>query len=83
MLINCCPSRASLQAFFNDNPSADNFGKVRGQIAEVKDIMVENIGTWELLACDARRPLARRAVARCATSKALRVMATTCALTCC
>lgn len=30
--------------FFNENPAADNFGKVRGQLAEVKDIMVENIG---------------------------------------
>jgi hypothetical protein len=30
--------------YFNDNPNADNFGKVRGQLTEVKDIMVENIG---------------------------------------
>jgi vesicle-associated membrane protein 7 len=30
-------------AYFNDNPNADSFGKVRGQIAEVKDVMVENI----------------------------------------
>ena len=30
--------------FFNENPNADNFGKVRGQLAEVKDIMVDNIG---------------------------------------
>jgi len=29
--------------FFNENPQADQFGKVRGQLAEVKDIMMENI----------------------------------------
>ena len=31
--------------YFNDNPSADAFGKVRGQIDDVKGVMVENIGT--------------------------------------
>jgi vesicle-associated membrane protein 7 len=30
-------------AYFNDNPNADSFGKVRGQIADVKEVMVENI----------------------------------------
>jgi hypothetical protein len=35
---------ADRMEFFNENPAADNFGKVRGQLAEVKDIMVENIG---------------------------------------
>lgn len=29
--------------FFNDNPAADNFGRVRDQLAEVKEVMVENI----------------------------------------
>jgi vesicle-associated membrane protein 7 len=29
--------------FFNENPGADNFGKVKDQLSEVKDIMVENI----------------------------------------
>ena len=29
--------------FYNENPNADSFGKVRGQLNEVKDIMVENI----------------------------------------
>jgi hypothetical protein len=38
--------------FFNENPAADQFGKVRGQLAEVKDIMMDNIGAetgerWE------------------------------------
>jgi len=30
-------------AFFNDNPAADNFGRVKDQLAEVKDVMVDNI----------------------------------------
>lgn len=29
--------------FFNDNPAADSFGKVKGQIEDVKGVMVENI----------------------------------------
>lgn len=29
--------------YFNENPGADNFGKVKDQLSEVKDIMVENI----------------------------------------
>jgi len=33
-----------MQAFFNDNPAADNFGRVKDQLAEVKDVMVDNIG---------------------------------------
>jgi hypothetical protein len=31
--------------YYNDNPSADNIGRVRSQIADVKDVMVQNIGT--------------------------------------
>ena len=30
--------------YFNDNPNADAFGKVRGQLDDVKGVMVENIG---------------------------------------
>jgi len=33
----------SRMEFFNDNPAADNFGRLRGQIDEVRDIMVDNI----------------------------------------
>lgn len=29
--------------YFNDNPNADNFGRVKEQLGEVKDIMVQNI----------------------------------------
>ena len=29
--------------FFNDNPAADSFGKVKNQIEDVKGVMVENI----------------------------------------
>ena len=29
--------------FFNDNPAADAFGKVKNQIEDVKGVMVENI----------------------------------------
>lgn len=29
--------------FFNENPNADSFGKVRGQLNDVKDVMVKNI----------------------------------------
>ena len=29
--------------FFNDNPNADSFGKVKNQIEDVKGVMVENI----------------------------------------
>ena len=36
------------QTYFNENPAADNFGKVKDQLAEVKDVMVENIGAWAL-----------------------------------
>jgi hypothetical protein len=36
--------RCIVQEFFNENPGADNFGKVKDQLSEVKDIMVENIG---------------------------------------
>ena len=35
--------RPARQTFFNDNPAADAFGKVKDQLAEVKDVMVENI----------------------------------------
>lgn len=35
-----CEDRMS---YFNDNPNADSFGKVRGQIEDVKGVMVENI----------------------------------------
>lgn len=34
---------ADRMTFFNDNPAADSFGKVKDQLAEVKDVMVENI----------------------------------------
>jgi vesicle-associated membrane protein 7 len=30
--------------YINDNPNADNFGKVREQLADVKEVMVDNIG---------------------------------------
>ena len=29
--------------YFNDNPNADSFGKVKGQLEEVKGVMVDNI----------------------------------------
>jgi vesicle-associated membrane protein 7 len=29
--------------YFNDNPNADAFGKVKGQLDEVKGVMVDNI----------------------------------------
>ena len=29
--------------FFNDDPSADSFGKVKNQLEDVKGVMVENI----------------------------------------
>lgn len=32
-----------LQDYFNDNPAADNMSKVKGQIEDVKGVMVENI----------------------------------------
>jgi len=35
--------RRARQTFFNENPAADAFGKVKDQLAEVKDVMVENI----------------------------------------
>ena len=35
---------SSQLTYFNTNPDADNFGRLRGQIDEVKDIMVQNIG---------------------------------------
>jgi len=35
---------ADRMTYFNDNPAADAFGKVKDQLAEVKDVMVENIG---------------------------------------
>ena len=34
---------ADRMTYFNDNPAADSFGKVKDQLAEVKDVMVENI----------------------------------------
>ena len=34
---------AERMEFFNENPAADNFGKVRGQLAEVKEVMMDNI----------------------------------------
>ena len=37
---------ADRMTYFNDNPAADSFGKVKDQLAEVKDVMVENIGAW-------------------------------------
>lgn len=39
--------------FFNENPNADSFGKVRGQLNDVKDVMVKNIGTCSSL-CSTR-----------------------------
>lgn len=36
--------RAPPSEYFNDNPAADAFGKVRGQLDDVKGVMVENIG---------------------------------------
>ena len=36
------PPRAP-QDYFNDNPAADSFGKVKNQIEDVKGVMVENI----------------------------------------
>ena len=35
--------------FFNDDPKADQFSKVRGQLNDVKDIMMENIGRFSVL----------------------------------
>jgi hypothetical protein len=59
---------ADRMTYFNDNPAADSFGKVKDQLAEVKDVMVENIGAWRRSAAarHARRPmpfLCRRATA--------------------
>lgn len=34
---------SSQLTYFNSDPAADNFGRLRGQINEVKDIMVQNI----------------------------------------
>lgn len=34
---------ASQMSYFNDNPEADSMGRLRGQIDEVKEIMVQNI----------------------------------------
>lgn len=34
---------AERMEFFNENPAADNFGQVKDKLAEVKDIMVQNI----------------------------------------
>ncbi len=50
---------ADRMTYFNDNPAADAFGKVKDQLAEVKDVMVENIGACALQSA-ARRLRARR-----------------------
>lgn len=57
---------ADRMTYFNDNPAADAFGKVKDQLAEVKDVMVENIG-----ACGA----GRAATARGARARAGRATA--------
>jgi hypothetical protein len=66
---------ADRMTYFNDNPAADSFGKVKDQLAEVKDVMVENIGAWRRSAAarHARRPmpfLCRRATASSARAGA-------------
>lgn len=51
--------------YFNENPGADNFGKVKDQLTEVKDIMVENIGALTgctLFSCIGCIGVARRVV---------------------
>ncbi len=37
------------QDYYNDNPEADNIRKLRDQVGEVREIMVENIGASLLL----------------------------------
>lgn len=37
--------------YFNDNPNADSFGKVKGQLDEVKGVMVDNIEKVRLTFC--------------------------------
>jgi len=59
-----------MQAFFNDNPAADNFGRVKDQLAEVKDVMVDNIGERSVrrdpgaMPCSAGRALGARSLCR-------------------
>ena len=35
-----------LQTFYNDDPNADRFRQVKGQINEVKGIIIQDIGTY-------------------------------------
>ena len=37
------------EEFYNNDPSADTITHVRGQIKEVKDVMVDNIGTVDII----------------------------------
>ncbi len=41
LAFSCCVALS--QDYFNDNPQADNLGKVKSQIEDVKGVMVENI----------------------------------------
>lgn len=44
----CCSSclLLLLQTFYNDDPNADRFRQVKGQINEVKGIIIQDIGTY-------------------------------------
>jgi hypothetical protein len=39
-----CRSRAFPQAYFNENPDADKLTKLKGDIRDVHNVMISNIG---------------------------------------
>lgn len=36
----------SSQEYYSTNPNVDKIGKIKGEIDEVKNVMVQNIGQW-------------------------------------